>query len=115
MTQCIKLPYKIRNVDQLQKLITSYTAKYGEQTICFSVERLVRKVYLCKANSLKIIWRDIEVYDKLSGLNQKLRQPGLKFNETIVWLKWDGTLFVLEASMFQKLVEMGICVEKTVV
>lgn len=112
MTQCIKLPYKIRNVDQLKKLITSYIAKRREQTICFSIEQLVRKIYLCKANSLGIVWRSVEVYDKLSGLNQKLRQPGLKFDETIVWLKWDGTRFVLEASMLQKLVERGICVEE---
>jgi len=63
---------------------------------------------------LKIVWRSVEVYDKLSGLNQKLRQPGLKFDETIVWLEWDGTRFVLDASMLQKLIERGICVEEMV-
>lgn len=112
MVQCIKLPYKIRNVNQLQKLIASYIAKHGNQATCFSVEQLVRKVYLCKADSLEVVWREIEAYDKLSGLKQKLRQPGLKFGETIIWLKWDGTLFVLKVSMFQRLVEMGICIEK---
>ncbi|HIP66263.1 MAG TPA: hypothetical protein EYH08_07065 [Pyrodictium sp.] len=112
MTRCIKLPYKIRNVNQFRKIITSYV-EHRNKTICFTVEQLVRKIYLCKADSLEIVWRDVEVYDRLSGLNQRLRQPGLKFDKTTIWLKWNGTVFVLEASMLQKLVEMGICVEKT--
>ncbi|HIQ55514.1 MAG TPA: hypothetical protein EYH59_02370 [Pyrodictium sp.] len=115
MIQCIKLPYKIRNVDQLKKLIDSYVAKHGNKAICFGVEQLVHKIYLCKADSLEIVWREIKAYDRLSGLYQKLKQPGLKFRETIIWLKWDGTTFVLEASAFQRLVEMGVCIEKIVV
>jgi len=114
MTPCIKLPYKIRNVDQLRKVVSSYVESES-QTICFSIEQLVRKIYLCRADSLEIVWRDIEVYDRLSGLKQRLRQPGLKFDKITIWLRWNGTLFVLEASMLQKLVEIGVCAEKTAI
>ena len=114
MTRCIKLPYKIRNVDQFRKIVASYVDR-KDKIICFSVEQLVHKIYLCRADSLEIVWRDIEVYDRLSGLKQRLRQPGLKFDKITIWLRWNGTLFVLEASMLQKLVEIGVCAEKTAI
>ncbi|NPA05136.1 MAG: hypothetical protein GXO09_03460 [Crenarchaeota archaeon] len=92
---CIKLPYCTRDFGRFKRLVAARTyTDGGRRCICFEdgLQRLV-----CCGSSIDAIYRFVVVSDRMSGLRLRVPQPGLRIGDSVVWLKWQGSSFCLDA------------------
>ncbi len=104
----IKLPYETRRLD----LLISLFSKGVGSIICNDVEkklavfvddrRLKPLCCICVVDRVDIVFDEQWVYDKLSGLQLRLRKPILLLNQCTLSFIWSGTRFTLTIELIRQ-------------